>query len=167
MFQALTRIFFMTFVFAGATGNSLCCAANSDDVAYSAPASSFKASSGVRLMDTSKSESITHTNVTVDDTRENAQAEVQERTEFESANTVKVLNNMGRSGNLYTAGQLESKTGQPTTKAGVEKIAKGTTVRFSATGTEIVEPDSWEVETPGPSSKPAKEEKKSPRVFVS
>lgn len=168
----MNRIALAALILSIAAGNPPASAADSNDRAYSAPASSFKASSDVRLLDTSKAQNIAHKNVTVDDTRTDNAVELQERTEFESTNTIKVLNNMGSTGNLYTADQLESKTGKPTTKQGLEKIPHGSKALFSGTGTQIIpaaaskEGASTAAEEE-PSAKQAGEKKKAARVLIS
>ncbi len=106
-----------------------------------APKSTLKSSEDVRYLDPQNAQAVTHTNVSVDDTTDDAAAEVQQKTEWKTSNTVTVLNNMGPSGKIYTAEDLDSKTGQPTEKKGVVEIPKGKSARFNTAGTVILEPE--------------------------
>lgn len=106
---------------------------------FSKPASSFQASSGVKYYASTKNaQTVEHTNVSVDDTREDNTVDVQEYAEVSTKTSVTVLNNMGGSASVYGADKLESKTGDPVEKKGLVEIGYGHSARFHTGGTHII-----------------------------
>ena len=112
----------------------------STDTKYSKPSSSFKPSTDVKYLSTEDKKTIEHVNVSVDDTTGNALAQVQEKAEWKMKNEITVLNNMGDSSDskVYSAEELESKTGEPVEKKGVVEVAKGDDVRFTTEGHKVI-----------------------------
>ena len=139
--------------------------------------SSFKESKNGRseFGNTGEEQVIQHTNMTVDDTTDNEDVEVQQKDEWKETNTIKVINNLGSSSasRIYSADQLPNKFGGAIVKKGITEVPEGATARISGTETEILpsiaQSNQVSSETPTPVKSPQNDPKSTSksRVLVS